>query len=243
MNKMNTVIITGGTGGIGKALIHQYVQNGYQVVFTYHSKKEAANQIMSKYPDGKVSGYQVNVKNLEEIQKFVENVKRKYGGIDVLINNAGITDDVYFMMMNESRWNNIIDINLGGCSRFTNTVLPYMLEARYGSIINISSVSGIYGQVGQCNYSAAKAGMIGFTKSLAKEMAQKNIRVNAVAPGYIDTQMIHKLSENKLKEIKKNIPMRRFGKPEEIAKVVFFLSSEDASYVSGQVVIVDGGLT
>lgn len=236
------VLVTGGTGGIGQAMVKKYVDEGYFVVFTYNSKEAEAQEIIEK-SNGCAVGYKVNVKNSDEIKKCVDDVVGKYGSIHILVNNAGITDDDYFMMMNESRWKNVLSINLGGCFSFTSEVLPHMLSSRNGVIINMSSVSGIGGQVGQCNYSASKAGMIGFTKSLAKEMAHKNIRVNAVAPGFIDTEMIHKIGEQKLKAIKQGIPMKRFGNTKEIADAVFFLTSEAASYITGQVLVVDGGLT
>ncbi len=235
-----TVLVTGGTGGIGNAIVKKYADQGYNVAFFFRSNVDEAERIAEGNP--RIKPCRVDVKDYDAVAKAVEEVAEEFGGIDVCVNNAGITADGLFMMMSPEEWKNVIDINLGGAMNVSNAVLPHMLEKRSGSIINITSVAGIVGQDGQCNYSASKAGLIGFTKSLAKEMAKRRIRVNAVAPGYIDTEMIRKMREDRLATEKKKIPMKRFGTPEEVASAVFFLGGEEASYITGQTIVVDGGM-
>ena len=185
---------------------------------------------------------QGDVTKFEDCEKFVKQIVEEFGNIDVLVNNAGITRDTLLMRMKEEDFKQVIDTNLVGTFNVTKNVISYMMKARNGRIINISSVSGIAGNAGQANYSAAKAGIIGFTKTLARELAARNITANAVAPGFIETDMTAKLPENIMEAAKAAIPLKRFGKPDDIARVCAFLASEEASYITGQVISVNGGL-
>ena len=183
-----------------------------------------------------------DVSKSEQVQEFIKAVIEKYGKIDVLVNNAGITRDMLLMRMKEEDFDKVIEINLKGTFLVTKEVVPYMMKKRDGKIISLSSVVGVTGNAGQCNYSASKAGIIGFTKSIAKELASRNIRANAVAPGFIDTDMTNVLSDEVKENINKQIPMRRMGTAREIANVVYFLGSEESSYITGQVINIDGGM-
>ena len=244
MEKQN-VLITGGASGIGYALVESFLNNGAKVWFTYNTSEKRAKEIIDiysqKYPHS-IKGYKVDFGHENEAKAILEQMAKDMDCIDVLVNNVGITNDKYFIMMSKQEWDNVIKINLNSCFISTKAVLPHMLESDNASIINISSVGGINGNAGQTNYAASKAGIIVFTKALAKELGGKNIRVNALAPGYIETKMLNKLGTAKLNECIKKIPMGRLGTPKEVANVALFLASPLASYITGQTIIVDGGL-
>ena len=237
-------MITGATRGIGKQIALTLANEGYNIVLNYRTENDeliqAKNEIESK--NVKCLTVQGDVTNFEDCKKMIESAIKEFGKIDVLINNAGITKDMLLARMKEEDFKQVIDVNLVGTFNMTKNVISYMMKARSGRIINISSVVGISGNAGQTNYSASKAGIIGFTKSLAKEVASRNILVNAVAPGFIETQMTDVLKQEVKEEIAKNIPLRRMGTPEDVANVVKFLAGEQSSYITGQVINVDGGM-
>ena len=237
-------MITGATRGIGKQIALILANEGYNIVLNYRTKNDeliqAKNEIESK--NVKCLTVQGDVTNFEDCKQMIESAIKKFGKIDVLINNAGITKDMLLARMKEEDFKQVIDVNLVGTFNMTKNVISYMMKARNGRIINISSVVGIAGNAGQTNYSASKAGIIGFTKSLAKEVASRNILVNAVAPGFIETNMTDVLKQEVKDEIAKNIPLKRMGTPKDVANVVKFLASEDSSYITGQVISVDGGM-
>ena len=237
-------MITGATRGIGKQIALTLANEGYNIVLNYRTENDeliqAKNEIESK--NVKCLTVQGDVTNFEDCKQMIESAIKEFGKIDVLINNAGITKDMLLARMKEEDFKQVIDVNLVGTFNMTKNVISYMMKARNGRIINISSVVGIAGNAGQTNYSASKAGIIGFTKSLAKEVASRNILVNAVAPGFIETNMTDVLKQEVKDEIAKNIPLKRMGTPQDVANVVKFLASEDSSYITGQVISVDGGM-
>ncbi|OGU34000.1 MAG: 3-oxoacyl-[acyl-carrier-protein] reductase [Ignavibacteria bacterium GWB2_35_6b] len=243
-------IVTGGSRGIGKAIVKELAtrtQNGIHfadVVFTYNSNKEKADELEKELSStgAKVFGFKADSSSLSEVQATIDFAIEKLGGVDLLINNAGITRDNLLMRMSEEEWNQVISANLNGVFYYSKAVLKPMMAQRYGRIVNISSVVGITGNAGQANYAASKAGVFGFTKSLAKEIASRNINVNAIAPGFIETDMTDKLNEKQKEALLSNIPMKRMGKPEDVARVAAFLCGEDADYITGQVITVDGGM-
>lgn len=237
-------MITGATRGIGKQIALTLANEGYNIVLNYRTEndelKQLKNEIESK--NVKCLAVQGDVTNFEDCKQMIESAIKEFGKIDVLVNNAGITKDMLLARMKEEDFKQVIDVNLVGTFNMTKNVISYMMKARNGKIINISSVVGIAGNAGQTNYSASKAGIIGFTKSLAKEVASRNILVNAVAPGFIETNMTDVLKQEVKDEIAKNIPLKRMGTPKDVANVVKFLASEDSSYITGQVISVDGGM-
>lgn len=237
-------MITGATRGIGKQIALTLANEGYNIVLNYRTEndelKQLKNEIESK--NVKCLAVQGDVTNFEDCKQMIESTIKEFGKIDVLVNNAGITKDMLLARMKEEDFKQVIDVNLVGTFNMTKNVISYMMKARNGKIINISSVVGIAGNAGQTNYSASKAGIIGFTKSLAKEVASRNILVNAVAPGFIETNMTDVLKQEVKDEIAKNIPLKRMGTPQDVANVVKFLASEDSSYITGQVISVDGGM-
>ena len=242
MNKV--ALITGSSRGIGKQIAIKLAKNGYNIVVNYVNKNEEVEKTIEELKQFgvEVLEAQGDISNYEQSEKIVNLVIEKFGQIDVLVNNAGITKDMLIMRMKKEDFTKVIDVNLVGTFNITKNVIPYMMKKRNGRIINISSVVGISGNAGQCNYAASKAGIIGFTKSLAKELASRNILVNAVAPGFIETNMTDVLQENVKEEIKKQIPLKRIGKAEDVANAVYFLTSEESSYITGQVLQVDGGM-
>ncbi len=237
-------LITGATRGIGKQIALTLAKEGYDIAINYRKENEDLENTKKELAEigVEVLAVQGDVSNYEDCERFVKQVIEKFGHIDVLVNNAGITRDSLLIRMKEEDFKQVVDTNLGGTFNVTKNVISYMMKAHSGRIINISSVVGVAGNAGQTNYSASKAGIIGFTKSLAKEVASRNILVNAIAPGFIETDMTGVLKEEIRNEIAKNIPIKRMGSAEEVAKVVKFLASEDSSYITGQVINVDGGM-
>ena len=242
MNKV--ALITGSSRGIGKQIAIKFAKNGYNIVVNYINKNEEVEKTIEELKQFgiEVLEAQGDISNYEQSEKIVNSTIEKFGQIDVLVNNAGITKDMLIMRMKKEDFTKVIDVNLVGTFNITKNVIPHMMKKRTGRIINISSVVGISGNAGQCNYAASKAGIIGFTKSLAKELASRNILVNAVAPGFIETNMTDVLQKNVKEEIKKQIPLKRIGKAEDVANAVYFLTSEESSYITGQVLQVDGGM-
>ena len=237
-------LITGATRGIGKQIAITLAKQGYNIALNYRKENEELENTKKEIEKIGVQIIAVkgDVANFEECENFVKQVIERFGQIDVLVNNAGITKDMLLMRMKKEDFEQVIDTNLVGTFNVTKNVVPYMMKARSGRIINISSVVGISGNAGQTNYSASKAGIIGFTKSLAKEIASRNILVNAVAPGFIETNMTDVLKDDVKQEIAKNIPLKRMGTTQDVANVVKFLASDDSSYITGQVINVDGGM-
>ena len=244
MEEKQVVFVTGGTRGIGKAIALKYAENGYNIVINYVSDKTNVDEIKKEFSKYGVESLVVkaDVSKAEEVDRAVKQAIDKFGKIDVLVNNAGITRDTLLMRMKEEDFDKVIEINLKGTFLVTKAVTPYMMKKRNGKIINLSSVVGVTGNAGQSNYSASKAGIIGFTKSIAKELASRNSRANAVAPGFIDTDMTSVLSEDIKANINAQIPMKRMGTAREIANVVYFLGNEESSYITGQVINIDGGM-
>ena len=242
MNRV--VLITGATRGIGKEIALTFAQNGYDIAINYRKENDDLKNTKKEIEENNVKclAVQGDVSNFEDCERFVKEIIAEYGKIDVLVNNAGITKDTLLMRMKKEDFESVIDVNLVGTFNVTKNVISYMMKARSGRIINISSVVGVAGNAGQTNYSASKAGIIGFTKSLAKEVASRGILVNAVAPGFIETQMTDVLKEDIKEEIAKSIPLRRMGSSQDVANVVKFLANEESSYITGQVINVDGGM-
>lgn len=237
-------LVTGGTRGIGRQIVITLAKSGYNIAINYRTEDEEVINTKKEIEEIGVQclTIQGDVSKFEECEKFVKEVIEQFGKIDVLVNNAGITKDMLLMRMKKEDFEQVIDVNLIGTFNVTKNVISYMLKARSGRIINISSVVGVSGNAGQTNYSASKAGIIGFTKSLAKEVASRNINVNAVAPGFIETNMTDVLKDEIKEEIAKSIPLKRMGSTQDVANVVKFLASEDSSYITGQVIHVDGGM-
>lgn len=240
--KDKVVIITGGTRGIGRAIVLSSIKNGAKVVFTYQKSDDAANAIVDdvRTMGGDCLAVKADAKSYAEARSVVDAAIEKFGKLDALVNNAGITKDKALMMMDPTEWQEVIDVNLTGYFNMSKACIVTMLKQKSGNIVNISSVAGIVGLPRQVNYSAAKAGIIGLTKSLAKEVAPYGIRVNAIAPGYIDTDMTKNLKQRE--QFEKMVPSGRFGRPEEVAEAVIFIMSDLSKYITGQVVKVDGGL-
>ena len=237
-------IITGASRGIGSGIAKIFAQHGAQVAFTYSSSAESALVLEKELLafGSKAKGYQSNAANYEEAHQLVDDVITDFGTVDILINNAGITKDNLLMRMSEEDFDKVIEINLKSVFNMTKAVQKIMLKNRAGSIINMSSVVGVKGNAGQANYAASKAGMIGFTKSIALELGSRNIRCNAIAPGFIETEMTAKLNEDVVKGWRDAIPLKRGGSPEDVANVCVFLGSDMSAYVTGQVINVDGGM-
>lgn len=237
-------LITGATRGIGKQIAITLAKEGYDIALNYRKENEELKSIKEEIRENNVEclAVQGDVSIFEECEQLVKQVIDKFGKIDVLVNNAGITKDMLLMRMKKEDFEQVIDVNLIGTFNVTKNAINPMLKARSGRIINISSVVGVSGNAGQTNYAASKAGIIGFTKSLAKEVASRGILVNVVAPGFIETSMTEILKDEVKEEIAKNIPLKRMGEAQDVANVVKFLASEDSSYITGQVLHVDGGM-
>ena len=244
MEERKTVLVTGASRGIGKEVALKYAENGYDVVINYVSDKTDVKLLENEFKEKGVDSLiiKADVSKQEEVQELVDKAIEKFGKIDVLVNNAGITKDNLLMRMSEEEFDKVIEINLKGTYLVTKAVTKYMMKKRSGSIINLSSVVGVAGNAGQCNYSASKAGIIGFTKSIAKELASRNIRANAVAPGFIETDMTNVLSDTVKETIHNQIPLKRMGNAKEVAELIYFLGSEKSSYITGQVINIDGGM-
>lgn len=242
MNKV--ALITGATRGIGKQIAITLAKQGFDIALNYRTENDSLNETVKEIESYGVRCFAVkgDISSFEDCENMTKQVIEKLERIDVLINNAGITKDMLFIRMKPEDFNQVIDVNLIGTFNMTKNVSQYMIKQRSGRIINISSVVGIHGNAGQANYSASKAGIIGLTKSLAKELAGRNILVNAIAPGFIETDMTSVLKDEVKTNIMNSIPLKREGKPEEVANVVKFLASEDSSYITGQVISVDGGM-
>lgn len=241
--KDKRAIITGGSRGIGKAIVEEFLAEGCSVVFTYQSSEEKAKELVNQFSNSKVFSFKADASNFSEAEATVKFALEKLGGVDILVNNAGITRDNLLLRMSENDFDDVIAANLKSVFNFSKAVTPYMIKQRYGRIINVSSVVALIGNPGQTNYVASKAGVLGFTKSMARELSSRNINVNAVAPGFIETDMTKNLNETQRELMIKNIPLGRPGLPEDVAKVVRFLTSADADYITGQVIAVDGGMT
>ena len=237
-------LITGATRGIGKQIALELASQGYDIALNYRKQNEELEALKKEIESKNVKCLTVygDVSNYEDVENFIKEIIKEFGKIDVLVNNAGITKDMLLMRMKKEDFESVIDVNLIGTFNVTKNVIPYMMKARNGKIVNISSVVGISGNAGQTNYSASKAGIIGFTKSLAKEVASRNINVNAIAPGFIKTDMTDVLKDEVKEEISKTIPLKRMGEAKDVANLVKFLVSEESNYITGQVINVDGGM-
>jgi 3-oxoacyl-[acyl-carrier protein] reductase len=242
--KGKTAVVTGGSRGIGRAITLKLASCGANVVVNYTRNSKAADEVVAEIEAMGSSGMAVkaDVSIASEVENLVNEVLKTFGSIDILVNNAGITRDNLIIRMTEKEFDDVINTNLKGAFICTKAVSRVMIKQKSGKIINVSSVVGIVGNAGQSNYAAAKAGLIGFTKSMAKELAKRGINVNAVAPGFIQTDMTSVLPENVKEEFIKSIPLMRIGRPEDIAKTVLFLASEYSDYITGQVINIDGGM-
>lgn len=239
-----TALVTGATRGIGRAIALKFASEGANVAFTYRSQHEAAQSLITQIEAMGVQAkaYPSDAADFEQAHAVVEDIKNIFGRIDILVNNAGITKDGLMLRMDEAQWDSVINTNLKSAFNFIHACTPIMARQRSGSIINMSSVVGVSGNAGQCNYSASKAGLIGLSKSIAKEMGPRGVRSNCIAPGFIETDMTGALPEDIRKDWEKQIPMRRAGKPEDVADVALFLASDLAGYVTGQVINCCGGM-
>ena len=244
MLKGKNVIVTGATRGIGREIALTLAQNGANIAMNYRNLNSEVEDLINEIKSFGVDALAIkcDVSITEEVDNFVKEVKSHYNTIDVLVNNAGITKDGLILRMKEEDFDDVLDVNLKGTFNTTKSVSSIMVRQKYGKIINISSVVGIAGNAGQCNYAASKAGVIGFSKSVARELSSRNINVNVVAPGYINTDMTKNLPDKVKEEIIKSIPMKKIGDPKEVANLVLFLSSNLSDYITGQVINVDGGM-
>ena len=242
---MKTVLITGGSRGIGKAVAIKFAEKGNQIIINYVSEKTDTEKLKNELLEAGAKDVlliKADVSNSEDVKNMVKESIEKFEKIDILVNNAGITKDNLLMRMSEEEFDKVIQINLKGTYLVTKEVTKYMMKKRSGSIVNLASVVGVAGNAGQCNYASSKAGIIGFTKSIAKELASRNIRANAVAPGFIETDMTNVLKEEIKENINSQIPLRRMGSAKEVAELVYFLGEDASSYITGQVINVDGGM-
>ncbi|OGW76110.1 MAG: 3-oxoacyl-[acyl-carrier-protein] reductase [Omnitrophica bacterium RBG_13_46_9] len=244
MLKNKVAIVTGGSRGIGKAIVEEFARQGAKVAFNYVKSEESALELKKKVETegGEILAYKQDVKDYDAIKVMVEGVKSHFGRLDIIVNNAGILRDKALMLMEEQDWEEVITTNLSGAFNLVRAAIVTFMKQKSGNIINITSVAGIKGMPRQVNYSASKAGIIGLTKALAREVGPYNVRVNAIAPGYIDTDMVKDIKEDYKTELLKRIPLNRFGRSDEVAKVATFLASDEAKYITGQVLTIDGGL-
>lgn len=239
-----TALITGASRGIGKGIAKEFAKQGANIAFTFNASVEAANELENELETYgiKAKGYQSNAANFDAAQDLVKEVIEEFGSLEILINNAGITKDNLLMRISEEDFDKVIEVNLKSVFNLTKAVIRPMMKQRSGSIINMSSVVGVKGNAGQANYAASKAGILGFTKSVALELGSRNIRCNAIAPGFIETEMTSKLDEKTVDEWRKAIPLKRGGTPEDVANACVFLASDLSSYITGQTLNVDGGM-
>ena len=237
-------IVTGASRGIGKEIARSFIAQGATVAFTYRSSEEQAIALEKELAEngGVAKGFKSDAAKFEDAENLVKEVVESFGTVDIVVNNAGITDDTLLMRMTEDQWDRVIDVNLKSCFNLTKAVMRTMLKARSGSIINISSVVGVQGNAGQANYSASKAGILGFTKSVALELGSRSIRCNAIAPGFIETEMTEKLDEAVVQGWRDTIPLKRGGSPTDVANACVFLASDMSAYVTGQTLNVCGGM-
>jgi len=245
MDLQNKVaIITGGASGIGRAITLEFARLGCKVVINFHTSEAAAKSLVDEISGfgGSALAVQADVGNFEDAKKLVQAALDTFGGLNILVNNAGIIADNLLLRMTEDQFDSVLQTNLKGVWNMCKSALKPLLKAEYGRIVNVSSVSGVMGNSGQTNYSAAKAGIIGLSKALAREIASRSVTVNVVAPGFIETAMTKTLSEDLVNTWKQTIPMKRFGQPEEVAKAITFLAGPDAGYITGHVLEVDGGI-
>ena len=245
MNDNKVALITGGSRGIGEKIAERFAQAGYNLIINYVSNIENVEELEAKIKGNaniEILFIQSDVTSFESCENMVNEAIKKFGHIDVLVNNAGITKDTLLMRMKEEDFDKVINVNLKGTYNVTKNVIPYMMKQKYGKIINISSVVWVSGYAGQANYAASKAGIIGFTKSVAKELASRNILANCVAPGFIKTDMTDVLSDSVKESINSQIPLKKMGTAEEVANAVYFLGNEENTYITGQVLNVDGGM-
>jgi len=244
MLQNKTAIISGGARGIGRAIAFELAKSGTNISFNYLKSKEEAKKLKDELTSSgaKAKAYQVDIKDYEAVHQWVKDTKEHFGGFDIVINNAGVIIDKALAFMEKSNWQNVIDTNLNGVFNLTHAAIVTLLKQKSGNIVNITSVSGLTGVPRQTNYSASKAGIIGFTKSLAREVGPYNIRVNAIAPGFIETDMLKDLQESYKNEMIKLIPVGRFGTADEVAKTVRFLVSDDSKYITGETIVIDGGM-
>jgi 3-oxoacyl-[acyl-carrier protein] reductase len=242
--KNKTALITGASRGIGKGIAIEFAKQGANIAFTFNASAEAAKELESELETYgvKAIGYQSNAAKFDAAQELVKSVLEDFGSIEVLINNAGITKDNLLIRISEEDFDKVIEVNLKSVFNLTKAVIRPMMKQRYGSIINMSSVVGVKGNAGQTNYAASKAGILGFTKSVALELGSRNIRCNAIAPGFIETEMTGKLDANTVDEWRQAIPLKRGGTPEDVANACIFLASEMSAYITGQTLNVDGGM-
>ncbi len=242
--KRRTALVTGGSRGIGKAICERLAADGYNVAIGYNRDRDTAERLVAELETQGIEALalQGRVENLYEVKSVFRQVVERFGAIDILVNNAGITADKTLIKMEREVWLRVIQINLFGTYHCCREALPNMLQQGYGRIINVSSIIGLTGNVGQSNYAASKAGIIGFTKSLALEVATKGVTANVVAPGFIETEMTKKIPAEIYQKIEQSIPMKRFGRPEEIARLVSFLADDESAYITGQVYGINGGL-
>ena len=240
-----TALVTGGSRGIGKAIVRALAQQGAKVAFVYHSSSDSAEMLVAELQaeQHEAAAYAADVSKKADAEGVVEHVLNKWDKVDILVNNAGIIRDGLLATMDEDQWKAVIDTNLNGVYNFCQAVMRPMVSARYGRIVNMSSVAAEFGNPGQTNYAASKGGIEGFTRCLASELARRGITVNAVAPGFIETDMTEAVRNAAGDQIKKRIPVRRLGQPDDVANAVLFLVSEETSYITGQILRVDGGLT
>lgn len=242
--KGKNALVTGGSRGIGREVALTLAKNGANVIINYTSNADAANEVVKEIESYNVKALAIkaDVTVESEVKNMVDEIDKNFKTIDILVNNAGVTKDNLLIRMKEEDWQKVMDVNLKGVFLCTKAVARKMMKQKYGKIVNVSSVVGVIGNAGQSNYCASKAGVIGFTKSIARELASKEINVNAIAPGFIETDMTSVLSDDVKNNLLDNIPLKKYGEPEDVANLVLFLSSDLSKYITGQVIQVDGGM-